>query len=341
LTPFDLSAKIPGAVLSIMALSSPDISVKGGVPLISIVVPFYNESEMIDRLLEKLEEIIRFNSGYRWELILVDDGSTDDSVERLDRARPRFSADMRLIRFSRNFGHQPALIAGLEKTTGDAVIVLDADLQDPPELITQFLQKWREGYEVVYGVRNRRDGAGLKRLSYWVFYRIFQQLAEVQVPLDAGDFGLISRRVVDVIKIMREQDVFVRGMRSWVGYRQVGIPYDRPERHAGTTKYRFVRLLKLASSAFFGYSSLPLRFATVLGLASVSLSLLYGGYSLYGKFIIGQNPPGWTSLVMVILGLGGSQLVSIGILGEYVGRTYRQSLNRPLYVIAEDRPLPK
>jgi len=324
-----------------MASSSFDTSNQGNTPLISLVVPFFNEADVLERLLEKLEEIIHFNSGYRWELLMIDDGSSDNSLEQLEKVRPSFSAELRLIRLSRNFGHQLALMAGLDKATGDAVIFLDADLQDPPELITQFLQKWREGYDVVYGVRNRREGGVLKKFCYWIFYRLFQRLAEVQIPLDAGDFGLISRHAVDVIKTMREQDVFLRGMRSWVGHRQIGIPYDRPNRHAGTTKYTIEHLLKLASSAFFGYSSVPLRFATLLGLSSVLLSLIYASYSLYGKFVIGQNPPGWTSLVMVVLGLGGSQLVSIGILGEYVGRTYRQSLNRPLYVVAEDRLMPK
>jgi len=308
-------------------------------PRVSIVVPVFNEAAMITLLFQRLAATVNPLDRYEWELILVDDGSSDDSARRIKDQAQLFPGKVLLRQFSRNFGHQAALMAGLEKATGDAVIFIDADLQDPPELFSTFLENFEKGFDVVYAVRQKRDSGLFLKLAYKIFYLLFRKLAEVPVPLDSGDFGLISRRAANVIRQMPEKDLLLRGLRSWVGFKQIGVPYDRPERAAGETKYTLGKLMRLAASAFFGYSSLPLRISTGCGLASVVLALLYGAYALYGKWVLNSNPPGWTSLVLVVLLLGGAQLISVGILGEYIARIYKQSLDRPLYIVADDHSL--
>lgn len=304
-------------------------------PLVSLVVPFLNEEAVIPHLFTILAETLPGLGPYRWELVLVDDGSTDGSLGRIRAGAAFFPGDVRVVRLSRNFGHQAALMAGLQQAWGEALICLDADLQDPPALFAEFLRHYATGSDVVYAVRRTREASGWKRLAYWAFYRLFQSVSEVRIPLDAGDFGLISRRVATLVCAMPERDVLVRGLRSWVGFRQTGVPYDRPGRAAGETKYGLIRLLRLAASAFFGYSALPLRFATGLGLGSAAFAGIYGGYALLTKLRGGGNPAGWTSLAIIVLFLGGVQLISVGILGEYIGRIHRQTQGRPLYVVAE------
>ncbi len=306
---------------------------------ISVVVPIYNESEMIAVLLDHLAKVARTLDRYQWELILVDDGSMDDSVARIEKERGVFPGKVVLRRFSRNFGHQAALMAGLQKASGDAIIFIDADLQDPPELFSTFLSHYEKGCDVVYGIREQREADLVMKVAYKFFYFLFQRMAEVRIPLDAGDFGLISRRVANVIRSMPEQDLLLRGLRSWVGFKQVGVPYDRPKRAAGQTKYTLSKLLRLAGSAFFGYSTLPLRISTGCGFGAFTLALFYGAYVLYGKIALNANPPGWTSLMLVVLALSGTQLITVGILGEYISRIYKQTLNRPLYVAEDDRDL--
>jgi len=308
-------------------------------PTISVIIPIYNESEMIPSLLEKLAEVARGLSRYQWELVMVDDGSSDDSVEKIERERRIFPGGIVVRRFSRNFGHQAALMAGLQKASGEAIIFIDADLQDPPELFSTFLSHYEKGCDVVYGIREQREATAALKLAYKLFYFLFQQMAEVNIPLDAGDFGLISRRTANIIRSMSEQDLLLRGLRCWVGFKQVGVPYARPKRAAGETKYTLRKLMSLAGSAFFGYSTLPLRISTGLGCGAVGLALIYGAYVLYGKITLNANPPGWTSLMLVVLALSGTQLISVGILGEYISRIYKQTLNRPLYVIENDRVL--
>ncbi len=308
----------------------------GSEAKISIVIPVFNEEAMITLLLERLAAVVGKLPQYQWELVLVDDGSSDRSVERILAQSSLFPGTVLLRQFSRNFGHQAALLAGLEKASGEAIIIIDADLQDPPEMFATFLEHYRLGYDVVYGVRAKREAGFVMNLAYKSFYKIFQMMANIDIPLDAGDFSLISRRTVRVILQMPERDILLRGMRSWVGFRQIGLPYDRPDRLAGETKYTLTKLVRLASSAFFGYSSLPLRISTTCGLGAVLVGLIYGTYALYGKLIANHNPPGWTSLIIIVLFLGGAQLISVGILGEYVGRIYKQALSRPLYVVAED-----
>lgn len=305
-------------------------------PLVSLVIPFLNEEKVLPKLFSTLAEVLSALPGFRWELVLVDDGSTDGSVATITSEAKRFPGTVRLVQLARNFGHQPALMAGLSRAQGEAMICLDADLQDPPHLVAEFLARYSEGFDVVFGVRRSRRESLWKRFAYRTFYRLFRAFAEVDVPLDAGDFGLMSRRVVELVLRMPERDLIIRGLRSWVGFRQTGVPYDRPERHAGETKYSLKKLVRLALSALFGYSTLPLRLATVLGLGSAGIAATYAVYVLYAKLSGAPAPSGWASLAIVILFLGGVQLVTIGILGEYIGRIYQQSQARPLYVVAQE-----
>jgi dolichol-phosphate mannosyltransferase len=306
---------------------------------VSLVVPVFNEAQIIGTLFESLQDAIRALPQYDWELILVDDGSTDDTASRIKAQRHRFSAPIVLVRLSRNFGHQPALAAGLSRARGDAIVCLDADLQDPPELLPAFLEKFEAGYDVVYGVRAKRSEAWPKVLAYKLFYRLYQRLSNVQIALDAGDFGLITRRVARLISEMPERDLLLRGLRGWVGFRQIGVPYDRGRRAQGETKYTLAKLTKLAASAFFGYSQVPLRVATALGVGTVALSILYLLFILIRKLTGTQQPAGWASLMGVVLLVSGVQLVTIGILGEYVGRIYQQTQARPLFIVEEEEEM--
>ena len=302
----------------------------------SLVIPLYNESAVIGRLFTSLRDAMAAQPAYTWEAVFVDDGSADGTAEHVCAQHGLLPANVRLIRLSRNFGHQAALTAGIAAASGDAVICMDADLQDPPELLSEFVRRYEEGYEIVYAVRSARDAAPLKRAAYHLFYRLFQRVAEIPMPLDAGDFGLMSRRVARLVAEMPERDIFLRGLRSWVGFRQVGIPYARPERIAGETKYSLTRLLKLAASAFFGFSFLPLRLATSLGFVTVLLSLMYSAFALTAALLYHSAPRGWASVIAVVSLMGGAQLICIGILGEYIGRIYKQTQARPLYIVAED-----
>lgn len=312
---------------------------QGSPKLITLVIPVFNEEEVVCHLLERLREVTTGLPRFDWELILVDDGSSDGTVAAIQAHRALFPGVVTLIEFSRNFGHQPALAAGLSRAAGDATICLDADLQDPPALIETFLTRFEEGYEVVYAVRRTRREGRIRQLFYKTFYRIFRLLSTVSIPLDAGDFGLMSRRVVSLVVAMNDRDLFLRGLRSWVGFRQMGVPYDRPARACGETKYSLAKLWRLAASAFFGFSTLPLRIATFCGAVALLFSIAYFGFALYAKLFLPATPPGWTSLVAVILLLSGAQLVSVGILGEYIGRIYTQTLARPLFVIHQERKL--
>lgn len=302
----------------------------------SIVVPLYNEGAAVHRLFDSLGGALATEPAYGWEIVLVDDGSSDDTAAQVRAHHHKMGVPVRFIRFSRNFGHQAALIAGIGAAKGDAVICMDADLQDPPELVGRFLRKFEEGYEVVYAIRERREGGALKKLAYRAFYRLFRWVAEIPIPLDAGDFGLMSNRAASIISAMPERDIFVRGLRSWVGFRQIGIPYSRPSRVAGDTKYSSAKLLKLAGSAFFGFSFLPLRVATSLGILTVFLALLYALFALISAVFYQSAPRGWASVIGVITLFGGAQLICIGILGEYIGRIYKQTQARPLFVICEE-----
>jgi len=303
----------------------------------SVVVPVYNEQQTLPELLSRLGAVMRPLGDY--ELIFVDDGSTDGTLEILRRS---VSSDprVRVLSFSRNFGHQTAITAGLHRAGGRAVVVMDGDLQDPPEVIPEMARKWKEGFEVVYAVRRTRKGNPLKRAAYAVFYRLLARLSDIKIPLDAGDFGLMDRRVVDQINAMPERTRFVRGLRSWVGFRQAPVVYDRQERFAGRPKYTLRKLVKLGLDGMFSFSAVPLRAATALGFVVSILALLYILKILYWYFFY---PPeevarlkGWATTVTAILFLGGVQLIAIGVLGEYMGRIYEEVKQRPHYIFKEE-----
>ena len=300
----------------------------------SIVAPIYNELESLDELYRRVRDVM---SGLRgsWELILVDDGSTDGSTERI-RLLAKQDKHVCPVIFARNFGHQVAITAGWDYSRGDAVIIIDADLQDPPEIIPDLIAKWREGYEVVYAVRASREGESwFKKITASAFYRIVYRITDVKIPVDTGDFRLMDRKVVEVLKTMRERHRFPRGMSAWVGFRQVGVPYTRAARFAGVTKYPFKKMLKLALNAITGFSYFPLQLATYVGFVAAGLSILaipvvigmrLTGYSAF----LGQA----TTLIAVLF-LGGVQLLSLGVLGEYIGRLYDEAKGRPLYIVRE------
>lgn len=301
--------------------------------MISIVIPIWNEEAVIPELYRRIVGIME-RSGEKWELICVNDGSSDRSLEQLielHRTDPR----IKVISLSRNFGHQIAITAGADFACGDAVIVMDADLQDPPEVVLQMVEKWREGYEVVYAVRKTREGE--TRFKLWtasVFYRLLHNITDIHIPLDTGDFRLMDRRVVHAMRALREQHRFMRGLSSWVGFKQIGIEYERAERYAGETKYSLGRMVRLALSAITSFSYLPLQLATFTGFALAGISLLGILVTVILRLsgIDGALEGQATTLVSVLF-LGGVQLIFLGILGEYLGRIYDEVKHRPLYLV--------
>jgi dolichol-phosphate mannosyltransferase len=303
--------------------------------LISLIIPFLNESENLPLCWERITQLVAKLPDYEFETIFVDDGSTDSSVAIVKAltAGPRMS--IRLVMLSRNFGHQSAISAGMVYAHGDAQIFLDADLQDPPELIASFLEKFREGYEVVYAVRQNRQETWHRKICFDLFYKLFNSLAEQPIPLDSGDFGLMSRRVAKLVQAMPEQDRFVRGLRGWVGFKQIGIPYDRPERFRGESQYNFRKHTQLALDGIFSFSRVPVRVAFWVGMSTVFISFTYIviSYILLFFFHIGEIK-GWTSVVTLIFLAAGSNLVATSIVGEYVVRIYFQTKARPLFIVA-------
>lgn len=310
-------------------------TVKNRQQSISVVIPCYNEAPVISDTVSRLTQVINRLSDYSFELIFIDDGSRDETYEILVRAstlEPR----IRVLRFARNFGHQAAVTAGIDNSNGDAVILIDADLQDPPELFERMLSKWGEGYDVVYGVRTARMGESrLKLLTAKYFYRFLNHLSEVEIPLDTGDFRLMSRRVVQSLVSMRENDRFIRGMVSWVGFRQVGIEYQRHERAAGVTKYPLSKMIKLALDGIVSFSNRPLKLASTLGFGAATFAALGIAYAIILRVFTEVWVEGWTALMIAILFLGGVQLICIGILGEYLGRIYQAGKGRPLYILSD------
>ena len=298
---------------------------------ISLVFPVYNEEEVLPMLYERVRRALT-QLPYEVEVILVNDGSRDRSLELMTRYHqedPRF----KIVDFSRNFGHQVAITAGMDAAGGDAVILMDADLQDPPELLPQFLKTWEDGYHVVYAARKTRQEHALKQFAYRAFYRILQKISNIPIPLDSGDFCLMDRVVVDTIKSMDERHRFVRGLRSWVGFRQIGLEYDRDKRQAGEVKYTFSKLMKLALDGIFSFSYFPLQLASYTGFAVSGLSFFAIAVYLYKKLFVGHEPQGFPTLVTVVLFLGGIQLISLGVIGEYIGRIYDEVKHRPTYIV--------
>ncbi len=299
-------------------------------PMLSVVIPVFNEAENLPTLHARLTDTLN-RMGYDYEIVLVDDGSKDQSPEILRRMELE---DRRIVvvEFARNFGHQVAISAGLEHSRGRVVCIMDADLQDPPEVLHTFLAKWQEGWEVVYAIRTERKEWWGKRLAYAVFYRLLQRVANIDIPLDAGDFCIMDRRVVDELVGMPERNRFVRGIRSWVGFKQVGVPYERQARHAGVPKYTFRKLLYLALDGLISFSHTPLRIITILGFTVSVLSFLVASFYIIKKFTLGTGVPGFTTLVVSIFFLAGIQLMTIGVIGEYIGRISDEVKRRPLYV---------
>jgi len=301
----------------------------------SIVAPIYNEIENIPELYRRVKEVMSATGG-TWELLLVDDGSTDGSTEAI-RALAMQDEHVCPIIFARNFGHQIAITAGWDYARGDAVIIIDADLQDPPEVIPELIAKWKEGYQVVYAVRTEREGeTWFKKVTAAAFYRLIYRITDVKIPVDSGDFRLMDRRVVNVLKTMRERHRFPRGMSAWVGFKQIGVPYKRAARFAGVTKYPFKKMLKLALNAITGFSYFPLQLATYFGFISAGIAALAIPLVIIMRLMGSHFFEGQATTLIAVLFLGGVQLISLGVLGEYVGRIYDEAKGRPLYVLSEE-----
>jgi len=309
-------------------------------PIFSIIAPIYNELDNIPELYPRLREVMD-KTGEPWELILVDDGSSDGSTEII-RKLAENDERVRPVIFARNFGHQIAVTAGIDYSRGDAVVIIDADLQDPPEVILDLIEKWREGFEVVYAVREEREGeTWFKRTTASLFYRLIFKITDVNIPLDTGDFRLMDKKVVAVMRQMREKHRFLRGMSAWVGFKQVGVKYKRKPRYAGETKYPLNKMIKLALNAITSFSYFPLQLATYIGFIAAGLSVLAIPIVAILRLTTGTVLLGQATTLIIVLFLGGVQLIALGIIGEYIGRIYDEAKGRPLYIVAEAPEMPK
>lgn len=309
-------------------------------PQLSVVVPMHNEETNLAELLRRLRAVLDRMEGGPHQIVLVDDGSSDGTWEILER-EARMDGRIVALGLSRNFGHQAALTAGLDYAGGDAVVVMDGDLQDPPETIPDFVARYREGYDVVYARRVRRKEPWWLRTCYYVFYRMMVRLSDIHLPVDAGDFGLMSSRVTNQLRVMREHHRYLRGLRSWVGFRQIGVPVERSERYSGRSQYGIIGLGKLASDAIFAFSTIPIRAAALLGLLAVALSVLFTLYAIYARIFGHESPRGFTAEIVLTTFLSGMLLLFLGIIGEYVGRIYEEVKARPLYLVARSAGLPR
>ena len=299
---------------------------------LSIAIPLHNEESVLPELLRRTRIVLDQIPGGPHEIVFIDDGSSDRTFEILEEAvenDPR----IQVISLSRNFGHQAAITAAMDHVTGEAAVIMDGDLQDVPEVIPQFVEKYQQGYDVVYAQRVRRKEIWPLRICYFVFYRMMTKLSDIRLPLDSGDFGLMSRRVVDQVRRMPEHHRYLRGLRSWVGFRQTGLTVERAERHSGKSKYGLMQLIKLATDGIFAFSIVPIRMAALFGGFVVFLSGLYVLYALYAKLFLKESPQGFTALLVAITFLSGIVLFFLGVIGEYVGRIYEETKARPPYVI--------
>jgi dolichol-phosphate mannosyltransferase len=301
--------------------------------LLSIIIPCFNEALVIRETLARIDRVCRSIPDMDVELICIDDGSSDDTFAILE-SLAHDDQRLKLIQLSRNFGHQIAVTAGLDMARGDAIVIIDADLQDPPEVIPDMIAKWKEGFDVVYAMRTERPGETyFKTGSARLFYRILRRLSDVSIPVDTGDFRLISRRVAETLATMPERDRYVRGMISWIGFKQTALPYKRSQRLAGESKYTLLRLIQLAMDGILSFSTKPLQISIALGLASAGLAIFGIFYALIMRLFTNIWVQGWTALIIAVLFMGGIQLITIGILGGYVGRTYMETKRRPLYIV--------
>lgn len=300
---------------------------------LSVAVPVHNEESVLPELLGRLSNVLDSLPGGPHEIVFVDDGSSDHTFAILEQAS-RQDPRILVLSLSRNFGHQSAISAALDQVSGDATVVMDGDLQDVPETIPQFVEQYLEGYDVVYAKRVRRKEPWPLRLCYFVFYRLMAGLSDTHLPLDSGDFGLMSRRVVEEVRRMPEHHRYLRGMRSWVGFRQTGIAVERAERHSGNSKYSISRLFKLATDGIFAFSIVPIRAAALLGALGMLASLIYGLYAIYVKLFSQRSPQGFTGLLVTVIFLSGMILFFLGMIGEYVGRIYEEAKGRPQYIVS-------
>ncbi|MFL0800981.1 MAG: glycosyltransferase family 2 protein [Agarilytica sp.] len=300
--------------------------------LLSLLVPMYNESEVIPIFFERILAVLS-ELDINWEIVCVNDGSSDDT-EALVRRYAEKDARIKLVSFSRNFGKEPAMTAALDYASGDAVVPIDADLQDPPEVIGEMLAKWHEGYDVVFAKRASRDSdTVVKRSTAHWFYTLFNRLSDIPIPENVGDFRLMDKRVADVIRRMPEKDRFMKGLFSWPGFKTAIVEFERQNRESGDSKFNYWKLWNFALSGITSFSTAPIRFGTYLGLVIAALSFVYGIYIITKTLFMGADTPGYASIVVIVLFLGGVQLVCIGLLGEYIGRIYKEVKNRPLYVV--------
>lgn len=312
--------------------------------LISVVVPMYYEELVAQECYNRLKEVMELNN-INYEFIFVNDGSKDRTLEIL-REISKNDERAKVVSFSRNFGHQNAVTAGVFHASGDAIVIIDADLQDPPEVIPQMIQKWKEGFHVVYAKRKERKGeTWFKLITAKYFYKFLQSMSEVEIPRDTGDFRLIDRKVAEVFKNMPERNRFIRGMISWVGFKQYALEYERQERFAGETKYPLKKMLKFASDGIIAFSAKPLKIISIIGILSIVLSFLLLIYSLVVKITGAYSTPGWSSIICAISFFSGVQLLSLGVIGQYIARIYDESKSRPLYIVEEiinmDKPKDK
>jgi glycosyltransferase involved in cell wall biosynthesis len=303
---------------------------------LSIIIPIYNEEGNLNLLYERISKVAASITN-DYELIFINDGSRDNSLQMIVSMAVS-DQHVRYINFSRNFGHQIAVTAGIDHCSGDAVAIIDADLQDPPELIVELYNKMKEGYQVVYARRRSRSGESfMKKFTAKMFYRILAKITSIKIPVDTGDFRIMHRKIIDVLKQMPEQQKYLRGQIAWAGFKQTYILYDRDERHAGSTGYTYKKMIRFALDGITGFSNLPLKFATIAGFIVSGVTFLVSLYALYARFIAKDYVPGWTSLILAVLFIGGVQLISIGIIGEYMSRMSANVRNRPLYIVDEKK----
>ncbi len=303
---------------------------------VSVVIPMYYEEEVAKECYERVVKVLKNIEGYEYEMVLINDGSQDKTLEIIEGIAKK-DKNVKIISFSRNFGHQAAVTAGIKYVTGDAVVIIDADLQDPPELIPDMLKHWEEGYEVIYGKRKTRKGeSAFKLLTAKMFYKTLNALSDVEIPKDTGDFRLVDKKVVDVVNSMPEHNKFLRGLFSWVGFKQMPYEYERQERFAGETKYPLKKMLKLASDGIISFSAKPLKVVGGIGILTIILSVIILIYSLISfAFNLNGLTPGWTSIMVAITLFSGVQLVSLWIIAEYIGRIYNDVQKRPEYIISK------
>lgn len=300
-------------------------------PTLSIVAPFYNEEEVLPDFCRRLYKTMN-ETGKSWEAVFVNDGSRDNG-SRIIESQPAPYGQIKILDFSRNFGHQAALTAGIDNASGDAIIIMDSDLQDPPEIIPEMIKRWEEGVDVVYAVRKKRKESWLKRMCYHLFYRLLVFFSDTDIPMDSGDFCLMDRAVAEQLRSLKEHRRFVRGLRAWVGFRQAPLEYERDARLAGAEKYSFIKLLRLALDGLLSFSYLPLRLATLTGVIVLTAGLAEAAFITYTRFFAGQSLTETAALSVIILILGGIILLFLGIIGEYIGRLYDEVRARPNYII--------